>query len=214
MVSVASRKKRKHSQIEVSRPGPKLLAFAKDKSVYLAVAALLVIALACYANALANGFVFDDHGHVLTDKSFRSLSNVPSLLVASYRPLRDITYAIDFAIWGERPLGFHLTSVLIHVVNTLLVFALLLRITRKTLLASLAALIFAIHPIQPDAVTYISGRRDVLFSLFYLASFHSYLTYRRYLSGGQEPRHHRARALFYFGLMFVCWALSLLSKEM
>lgn len=214
MVGVAPRKKRKRPQIEVSRPGPKLLAFAKDKSVYFAVAALVVIGFACYANALANGFVFDDHGHVLTDKSFRSLSNVPSLLVASYRPLRDITYAIDFAVWGERPLGFHLTSVLIHVVNSLLVFALLLRITRKPLLASLAALIFAIHPIQPDAVTYISGRRDVLFSLFYLASFHSYLTYRRYLSGAQEPRHHRARALFYFGLMLVCWALSLLSKEM
>jgi protein O-mannosyl-transferase len=214
MVRVAARKKRKHSQIEVSRPGSKLLAFAQDKSVYFAAAALLVIAFACYANALANGFVFDDHGHVLSDKSFRSLSNVPSLLVASYRPIRDITYAIDFAIWGERPLGFHLTSVAIHVANTLLVFALLLRITRKTLLASLAALIFAIHPIQPDAVTYISGRRDVLFSLFYLASFHSYLTYRRYLSEGQESRHHRARALFYFGLMLVCWALSLLSKEM
>jgi tetratricopeptide (TPR) repeat protein len=214
MVSVAPRKKRKHPQIEVSRPGPKLLAFAKDKSVYFAVAALLVIAFACYANALANGFVFDDHGHVLSDQSFRSLSNVPSLLVSSYRPLRDVTYAIDFAIWGERPLGFHLTNVLIHVANTLLVFALLMRITRKTLVASLAALIFAIHPIQPDAVTYISGRRDVLFSLFYLASFHSYLTYRRDLSAGQEPRHNRSRAWFYFGLMLVCWALSLLSKEM
>jgi len=214
MRSVATRKNRKHSLIERSRPGSKLLAFAQDKSVYFAVAGLVVIAFACYANALANGFVFDDHGHVLSDKSFRSLSNLPSLLVASYRPLRDITYVIDFAIWGERPLGFHLTSVLIHVANTLLVFALLLRITRKTLLASLAALIFAIHPIQPDAVTYISGRRDVLFSLFYLTSFHSYLTYRRHLSGGQESRHHRARAFFYFGLMLVCWALSLLSKEM
>ncbi len=213
MVGVTARKKKKPSQIEVSRPGSKLLAFAQDKSVYFAAAALLVIAFACYANALANGFVFDDHGHVLSDKSFRSLSNVPTLLVASYRPLRDITYAIDFAIWGERPLGFHLTSIAIHVANTLLVFALLMRITRKTLLASLAALIFAIHPIQPDAVTYISGRRDVLFSLFYLASFHSYLTYRRHLSG-QESRHHRGRALFYFGLMLVCWALSLLSKEM
>jgi hypothetical protein len=214
MVSVAARKKRKQPQIEVSRPGPKLFAFAQDKSVYLAVAALMVVAFACYANALANGFVFDDHGHVLSDKSFRSLSNVPRLLVSSYRPLRDITYAVDFAIWGERPLGFHLTSVLIHVANTLLVFALLLRITRKTLLATLAALIFAIHPIQPDAVTYISGRRDVLFSLFYLASFHSYLTYRGCLGAGQESHRHRARALFYFGLMLVCWTLSLLSKEM
>jgi|GEM_PF-1427158 len=214
MVSVAARKKRKSTQIEVPDSGSKLIEFTKQHSGYVALAALAVIAFGCYADALANGFVFDDHGHVLSDPAFRSLTNVPKLLFDSYRPLRDITYALDFAIWGERPLGFHLTSILFHVANTLLVFALISRITRKTLLAGLAAAIFAIHPIQPDAVTYISGRRDVLFSLFYLASFHCYLTYREHLAGTGESQPKRARALIYFALMMVCWALSLLSKEM
>jgi hypothetical protein len=214
MVSVAARKKRKHTTIEVPASGSKLLAFTKDHSVLIALAALAVIAFGCYADALANGFVFDDHGHVLSDPSFRSLTNVPKLLVASYRPLRDITYALDFSIWGERPIGFHLTSILLHVANTLLVFALISRITRKTLLASLAAAIFAIHPIAPDAVTYISGRRDVLFSLFYLMSFHCYLTYREHVGGTGRAHTKRLRAMIYFALMMVCWALSLLSKEM
>src|SRR5207302_6296224 len=214
MVSVAARKKRKTAPVEVPDSGSNLLEFTKEHSGYIALAVLALVAFGCYADALANGFVFDDHGHVLTDPSFRSLTNVPKLLFASYRPLRDISYALDFAIWGERPLGFHLTSILLHVANTLLVFALISRITRKTLLAGLAAAIFAIHPIQPDAVTYISGRRDVLFSLFYLASFRCYLTYREHLSGTGKSHPMRVRALIYFALMMVCWALSLLSKEM
>src|SRR5205085_5094731 len=68
--------------------------------------------------------------------------------------------------------------------------------------ALIAALVFAVHPIQTDAVTYISGRRDILFSLFYLASFHCYLSYK-------ERGSRR-----YFGLFVGCWALSLMAKEM
>src|SRR5205085_7967194 len=104
--------------------------------------------------------------------------NLPRLLAASYRPLRDISHAFDFAMWGENAAGFHLTNVLIHLSNTLLVFALIRRLAGDLGVAFVAALVFAVHPIQTDAVTYISGRRDILFSLFYLLSFYCYLNYR------------------------------------
>src|SRR5262249_7768627 len=160
MVSVAAgRKKTKHS-VAVAKSRPTSVARLESKSVYIAVAALLIVIALCYANALSNGFVFDDHGHVLEDKTLRSLANVPKIFVASYRPLRDVTYAIDFAMWGERAFGFHLTSVLMHLANTLLVFVLIRRVTGQILPSSFAAFIFAIQPIQVDSVTYISGRRD------------------------------------------------------
>lgn len=213
MVSVAAHKKRKSSHT-VSKRRANPLAHLQKKSAYFAAAALLAIAFLCYANALANGFVFDDHGHVLSNKSFRSLTNLPSLLAASYRPLRDITYVLDFALWGERAFGFHLTSILIHLANTLLVFALIRRFTREVLPPTLAALIFAIQPVQVDAVAYISGRRDVLFSFFYLASFHCYLTYRKLVSNGRRQRYFQLRVGLFGGLFLCCWALSLLSKEM
>ena len=101
MVSVAARKKRKTAPVEVPDSGSNLLEFTKEHSGYIALAVLALVAFGCYADALANGFVFDDHGHILTNPSFRSLTNVPKLLFASYRPLRDISYALDFAIWGE-----------------------------------------------------------------------------------------------------------------
>jgi hypothetical protein len=204
MVSVAAgKKKRKHS-IVVAKPSPTLVAGLDNKTVYIAVAALIVAVGLCYASALSNGFVFDDHFHVLEDKSFRSLSNVPKLLVASYRPLRDITYALDFALWGERAFGFHLTSIVMHLVNTVLVFFLVRRLSGWVLGASLAAMVFAVQPIQVDSVGYISGRRDVLFSLFFLLSFLCYLAYRRVV-GSRRGRHYRLRASFFFALFGVCW---------
>jgi tetratricopeptide (TPR) repeat protein len=173
--------------------------------VGLALAVLVGLVVLCYINSLWNGFVFDDHLHVLENSRLRSLINLPGLL-RSYRPLRDISYAIDFALWGERAAGFHFTNLVIHAGNTVLVFFLVKRLIRQQahsiLVPVLAALIFALHPLQTDAVTYISGRRDVLFALFYLAAFRFYLSYRT------------GRAIKYLVLFLAAWVLSLLSKEM
>ncbi|MFL6216564.1 MAG: hypothetical protein ACJ74J_21955 [Blastocatellia bacterium] len=177
-------------------------ARAPQRHLMMAVAVVITVVLACYANSLSNGFVFDDKSIILDNRLLRSLANLPRLLVASYRPLRDISHALDFALWGERAAGFHLTNLLIHLGNSLLVFALVRRMMGSLVPALVAALIFAAHPLQPDAVAYVSGRRDVLFSLFYLAGFHCYLTYRS------------RRRLAWLALFILCWALSLLAKEM
>lgn len=191
-------------------PTPARLAPAKpapglERYVIWVAVGLAAIVLICYANSLWDGFVFDDHIHALENPSLRSLANLPHLIF-SYRPLRDISYAIDFAIWGESAAGFHLTNILIHAANCVLVFFLIKRLVRPlgmSLVApALAALIFAIHPLQTDAVTYISGRRDVLFALFYLAAFHFYLSYRA------------NRTVKYLALFLGAWALSIASKEM
>ena len=165
---------------------------------------LVAVVFLCFANALRNEFVFDDIYLVSVNKQIRSL-NLP-LLLSSYRPIRDISYAIDLALWGQNPFGFHLSNILLHTANVLLVFALVRRLTKDRIAATLTALIFAVHPIQTDAVTYISGRRDVLFTLFYLLAFHSYLTYYR--------SRWSAKAVVCFVLFLLLWMLSLLSKEM
>ncbi|HWX39873.1 MAG TPA: glycosyltransferase family 39 protein [Blastocatellia bacterium] len=173
----------------------------RPKTVWIVAAVLVGVVFICFADALWNGFVFDDHVHVLDNILVRSLTNLPSL-VWDYRPLRDVSYAFDFAIFGDRPFGFHLTNILIHAANTVLVFLLIRRITDDLLVSCLSALLFAVHPIQTDSVAYISGRRDVLFTFFYLASFHAYLTYSK------------SRSWRYLVLFLGLWALSLGSKEM
>lgn len=171
------------------------------------VTALLVLGLATisilvYLNSLGNGFVFDDHDLVLDNRLLRGVANIPRVLAYTYRPIRDISYIFDFALWGENPLGFHLTNTVIHAVNTVLVFLLMRRITGARVTAALAAAIFAVHPIQTDAVAYVSGRRDVLFATFYIASFFSYI----------ESKRRRSWGLF--ALFLILWALSLMTKEM
>jgi len=212
MVSIAARKKKTNTSIAASKGGGTFVA-RRSKSIYIASGALLVVVLLCYANALPNGFVFDDHINLQNNPLLRKIGNVPELLISGFRPLREISYALDFALWGERPFGFHLTNILIHAANAVLVFLLIRRLIGDIASSAIGALVFAIHPIQPDAVTYISGRRDVLFAFFYLASFHSYLAYRR-VALDRNPPHWRRFALLYFALFLFLWGLGLISKEM
>lgn len=180
------------------------VSFLSANAQLIAMVSLVAVVFLCFANSLENEFVFDDIYLVTVNKTIRQL-NLP-LLLSSYRPLRDISYALDFAIWGETPFGFHLTNILIHAANVLLVFTLIRRLTEDFASAILGSLIFAVHPIQTDAVTYISGRRDVIFTLFYLLAFHSYLSYYR--------SRWSAKSIAYFISFLFLWVLSLLSKEM
>ncbi|HEY3252290.1 MAG TPA: hypothetical protein VGK25_14370, partial [Ignavibacteria bacterium] len=89
-----------------------------------------VVSFIVYANSLANDFVFDDESVVLSDPTIMDLSNIPKYFTGElgfhkvigryYRPVVSTTYAIDYSIWKFNPLGFHLTNVLIHVINSLL----------------------------------------------------------------------------------------------
>ena len=184
-----------------SKPNRKVIWGLEQRSVIVA-AVLVAIVLVCYANSLGNGFVFDDEFLVPAYGRVRSLSQLVKTLLDSYRPVRNASYAIDFFLWGLHPFGFHLTNVLIHAANAVLVYFLIRRITLRAPTAFIAALIFAVHPIQTDSVSYVSGRRDILFTLFYLAAFLAYLRYRE------------ARSLKSFALFVVFWVLSLMSKEM
>jgi protein O-mannosyl-transferase len=201
---VVSHRAVKRKPTRSPRTNQGLTQILEKESQLIAIVSLVVIVFIVYANSLGNQFVFDDIYLVEGNQRLRSLDL--SLLSSSYRPLRDLSYAIDFAIWGEGPFGFHLTNLVLHAGNVLLVFALVRRLTEDLATALLAALIFAVHPIQTDAVTYISGRRDLLFSFFYLSAFHSYLSYYRSQSS--------ARAARWFTLFVIFWFLSLLSKEM
>ena len=95
----------------------------------LAAAAALMAGLV-YVSALSNPFVYDDRRVVLENLSIRDLSNVRALLLNDvFRPVVNITYAIDYAMWGLAPFGFHVTSVLLHMANVVLLFVLMRRLS-------------------------------------------------------------------------------------
>jgi protein O-mannosyl-transferase len=202
MKTIEVRKTKKNKNAAVITAKHKRSMHRQNLELYVTMGALVFIVFLIYANSLNNDFVFDDKSIILENRLIRSLSNIPRLLISSYRPFRDVSHALDFAVWGENAVGYHLTNIIIHAANTVLVLLLVRRFTADLWMAGLAALIFAVHPIQTDAVTYISGRRDILFTLFYLASFHVYLSYRKSRSPGL------------FVVFILLWVFSLMSKEM
>jgi len=169
-----------------------------------------------YANALRNDFVFDDYYLILQNRGIQSLAQYPKALQwdaqrsialpsdrgVTHRPLRTALLAVQFHFFGLNPLGYRAVNLLLHILNGWLVFAIFRTVLGRPWPALFAALLFVVHPIQTEAVAYVSGQRDVLFTTFYLAGFLSFLQYRA------------TTDVRWLGAVALAYLLGLLSKEM
>jgi Flp pilus assembly protein TadD len=149
----------------------------------IALLILLVAVGAVYANSLDNEFLFDDLETIveLHRPGAGPFDQIKTLLGgrSAYRPVRSASYAMDYAISGLDPWGYHLTNTALHGLSAICVYLIARTLFASPLPALLAALLFAVHPIQTESVTYLSGRRDVLSGLFVLAGFYTFLRYRQ-----------------------------------
>jgi protein O-mannosyl-transferase len=149
-----------------------------------------------YLNALHNPFVYDDQWVILDNSAIVQLWDVRRIVAgAATRPLVNLSYAIDRALWGVDPFGFHLTNVLLHMLNVALLFRVAwhvaddhrsitpsdFRPAAPIIVAFAGASLFAVHPLMTEAVGYISGRSEVLCATFFLAAL---LCARRWMRGG------------------------------
>ena len=131
-----------------------------------------------------------------------------------YRPIINLFHSIDYWIWGPNPFGFHLTNVLAHTLTGIVLYLVLLRVIAIEPVAFLASLFFLAHPIHTEAVSWISGRGDMVFALFYLLSLLFYLkagSSGNKLSNPPLPPFFKVGNYLYSGAFFL---LALLSKEM
>jgi type IV pilus biogenesis/stability protein PilW len=166
-----------------------------------------LLTLLVYGNSLKNEFVFDDIPLVVKNYQIRQLNNIPTLLGLGgagsfYRPLRIVSYAIDYHLFKLNPLGYHLSNMIFHALTAFLVFLTLLRLSDNFRIALAASLLFVVHPVQTDSVTYIAGRRDILSALFYLLGFYLFLRYRK------------APSILLLGAILLSYVLAISSKEM
>jgi len=179
------------------------------KSALALLAVAVVAAALIYLNSLDGDFVYDDECLVVTNGAVRSLSwaNIKHIfstnINGTYRPLRVLSYALDFRAWGRNPFRFHLTNLAFHVANTILLFGLVFLVFGDYLAAALVALLFAVHPMQSECVVWISGRKDVQGMFFLLLALIFYILWRK---------HGTHRSLF-LGISLFAYALGLLTKE-
>src|SRR5213594_1938347 len=97
-----------------------------------------------------------------------------SFEAGNWQPLTWVSLAFDYGLYGLRPYGYHLTSVALHVANTLLVFLVLHRLTGARWRSAMVAALFGLHPMRVESVAWVAERKDVLSGLFCLLTLWAY----------------------------------------
>ncbi len=153
----------------------------------LVMIALAVGAFLVYLPSTACDFIptWDDQKYVLENQTIRSFSwknfqtTFSNPLIGGYFPLSTFSYAFDFALWGTDPWGYHLVNNLFHALNVGLVYLVLLRLGCSPVVSVVTALVFALHPVNVEAVVWISQRKTVLASFFFFLSLLAFLNHAR-----------------------------------
>lgn len=184
-----------------------------------ACALLAAAGFAIYGRTIPYPFLYDDDSFIVQNAGIRSLTpfkkffldpdtqaSDPQLARDVYRPLTTLSHALSHRLWGADPRPYHAVNVSLHAINGVLVFALLLLLLPherpgRRAAAFLGALLFVVHPVQTEAVAWVSQRSILLSQAFFLLALLAYL------------RHRSRPAPLTFAAALFCFALSLLCKE-
>jgi len=155
--------------------------------VWLPALALFLATAALFARTLSADFVeLDDRTYVVQNPYVLEGLSADSLwyclstpVAGNWHPLTMLSHVLDGQIYGLEPWGHHLSSVLLHAINTALVYLVLLRATGQWAPSLLVALLFGWHPLRAESVAWVSERKDVLSTLFWLWTMWAYLGWVR-----------------------------------
>ncbi|MFA7404058.1 MAG: hypothetical protein WC007_08690 [Pelobacteraceae bacterium] len=179
-------------------------------SDYLVPALMLFLAtFALYGKALGHDFLdnWDDDLYVTGNKDILgfTLEHIKNAFTrnyfGNYAPMHIISYMLDYSLWGLNATAFKLTNILLHALNVVLYYVILVRITGRRQLSLAAAAIFLCHPVQVESVVWISQRKNVLAMFFFLISFMMYLNWKQY------------RTRLYYVISLAAFVLALLTKS-
>ena len=158
------------------------MEWSKNARYWLAI---IVLACVVYVPGLSNSFTYlDDHVQVVENPFVRSL-NFESIkgifttyFVGMYQPVTTIIYAATNTFFGMKPTAFHGLSLLLHIINSLLVFKLLRSFLKSNNLPVVLTAVFVTHPMQVESVAWVSAFSNLLFSFFFLLAFWFYIRYK------------------------------------
>jgi tetratricopeptide (TPR) repeat protein len=177
--------------------------------IIISVFLILTITSFAFLPSLKNNFVnWDDNVYVIENDAIRSLSwkKIKDIFTSfhekNYHPLVLLSYALEYHFFKLNPLFYHLTNLILHLLNCLLVFWFLKVFSGSTLVGLISAFLFGVHPLHVESVAWISERRDVLYSFFFLSALIGYLYYIK----------NKSKKYYYFAILL--FIFSSLSKAM
>ncbi len=163
-----------------------------NNSPYILI--LILVVLLTYSSSIFGVFLLDDQKQILSNPYTKSFKYLGAILSGGfehldksvsnyYRPIVEISYIPDYLLWGTDPKGYHLTNILIHTLTVIILFFLLNALFDKPKISFFTSLVFAVHPIYTSAVTYLSGRGDLLMIFFVLLSLFFFVKYLKETKG-------------------------------
>ncbi len=188
----------------------------RRRQTWLICLGLALAVLAAYAPVWRAGFItYDDPAYVTANPHVQGTLSWAGLLWAlttghasNWHPLTWISHMLDFQLYGMNPAGHHLTSVALHLANSILLFLLLQRMTKATWPGAMVAALFALHPLHVESVAWVSERKDVLSALFWILSIWAYIRFV------EESGAGKAKGKTFYILSVVLFALGLAAKPM
>ena len=208
-----------------------IVAFARRNQVALISTLLFGLTVWAFLPSLGGQFLyFDEHWYV-QDSHIKSGLNWEnfcwawsSVVSSNWHPLTVLSHMLDCQIYGLTPWGHHLTNVLIHALNTMLLFLAWRNITGATWRSLAVAALFGFHPLRVESVAWISERKDVLSGLFWILTIWSYARYVKCTDGRRvdgsfaatesQPSATFVRPLLLYALTLLFFACGLMSKPM
>ena len=180
------------------------------RQIALHLSVIAVFAIVAYLNSFSNEFLYDDEHYVVNNPFIKDLSHLKEIFTTNivagsgqrsnfYRPLQLVAYLIVYHIFGLNIFGFHLLNLFLHLSNAFLIYFITLALFSRKEISFAAALLFVVHPIHTEAITYMNGTADPLAACFGLLSLLLYL------------RSDRKMGCYLVSL--ICFAAALLSKE-
>ncbi len=182
----------------------------------IAVSLIIVLSVIVYSNTFHVPFHYDDRPVIVENPNIKDLSNISDILFHNpFRPVLSLSFALNYYFNGLNPFGYHLVNLIFHILNGILVYILILLALSKSCtgfetsskipfqISFFVSLIFSLHPIQTESVTYISSRSEVMCTSFYLLSIIFFLKFLK---------SAKVKILFYLGSL-VSFLISLGIKE-
>lgn len=196
------RTQQKKAETGIERSSPKqqnwILSLIRPRNLILGL--ILGVTLVTFANTVTNKFAYDDQSFILDNQLLHSFSNLPTVLTKElwfyrvlqdkdpnkdvgpttpyYRPAFSVFHMICWHFFENRPEGWHVVNVLVHMLAVYFVFLILELLTADLTLSAIAALLFAIHPLRVESVAWICGVSDPFLAIFLLPSLYFYLRFR------------------------------------
>ena len=181
----------------------------KKVNIILIYLGLVLATFIAFEQVRLNGFVYDDNQYIIENEHIQygfTRQSITWAFTASYaynwHPLTWLSHILDCQLFGLKPLGHHLTNLLFHIVNTLLLFWILKKMTGAVWPSVFVAATFALHPLRAESVAWIAERKDVLSGFFWMLTIAAYIFYSK------------STSIVRYLLVFFVFALGLTAKPM